>query len=70
MNNIELNNEKLDLLVDQVGRLTEAVTTGFSEMRSISRQQSESIQLLTENTQRQQETTDRLFKIVETLLSR
>jgi methyl-accepting chemotaxis protein len=64
--------DKLDILIDQVGRLTEVVTIGFQEIKAISQQQSTSIQQqatsinqLADSVQRQEQTISRLVGIVE-----
>jgi hypothetical protein len=56
--------EKIDILVDQVGRLTESVyelRLGISELKDIARQQTESIKQMA---QQQNETVSRLVEIV------
>jgi methyl-accepting chemotaxis protein len=52
-------NEKLDVLIDQVGRLTE----GLTDIK-------ESIRQLVSTTERQAETADRMTRIVENLVGR
>jgi hypothetical protein len=66
-------NGKLDVLVDQVGRLTE----GLTEMRAISREnlavaqsQAESVKQLVETIKQQAETNARQTQILETLVGR
>lgn len=67
--------DKLDILIDQVGRLTEVVTIGFQEIKAISQQQATSIgqqatsiNQLADSVQRQEQTISRLVGIVEGLL--
>jgi hypothetical protein len=48
--------DRLDILIDQVGRLTEAVTVGFSKLEAVS--------------ERQEQNISRLVGIVETLMQR
>ncbi len=67
--------DKLDILIDQVGRLTEVVTIGFQEIKAISQHQSTSIQQqatsinqLADSVQRQEQTIARLVGIVQGLL--
>jgi hypothetical protein len=52
-------NEKLDVLIDQVGRLTE----GLTDIK-------ESIRQLAVTSERQAETADRMTRIVENLVGR
>jgi hypothetical protein len=57
---------KLDVLIDQVGHLTEGLTefrADMAEIKTMIREQSEV-------SKRQAETTDRLVKIVETLIAK
>jgi hypothetical protein len=57
---------KLDVLIDQVGHLTEGLTefrADMVEIKTMIREQSEV-------SKRQAETTDRLVKIVETLIAK
>ncbi|MGJ3253205.1 MAG: hypothetical protein ACFE0J_19050 [Elainellaceae cyanobacterium] len=51
--------DKLDILIDQVGRLTE----GLTEIKRL-------VQRQAEISERQAETADRLVRIVETLIQR
>jgi hypothetical protein len=57
---------KLDVLIDQVGHLTKGLTefrADMAEIKTMIREQSEV-------SKRQAETTDRLVKIVETLIAK
>jgi hypothetical protein len=61
--------EKIDLLIDQVGRLTENVNElrlGISELKDIAEAQSKSIKQLA---QQQDQTVSRLVGIVESLIN-
>jgi hypothetical protein len=70
-------NGKLDVLIDQVGRLTEGLTDlkGLVErVAHTTERQEQNISRLTslfeQQSQRQSETTDRLVRIVENLLEK
>lgn len=54
-------NQKLDVLTDQIGYLTEVVTTGFAELKALAQQQSETAK-------RQEQNITRLVGIVEALV--
>jgi len=54
-------NQKIDLLTDQIGHLTEVVTTGFAELKELTQQQSDTAK-------RQEQNITRLVGIVETLI--
>jgi len=54
-------NQKIDLLTDQIGHLTEVVTTGFAELKALAQQQSETAK-------RQEQNITRLVGIVEALV--
>ena len=67
---------RLDLLIDQIGILTELVTTGFSELKTIAQAQQQDINRLVEVADRQSETVakqaqtvDRLALMLERVLS-
>jgi hypothetical protein len=55
--------DRLDILVDQVGRLTEVVTVGFADLKDLVREQAET-------SKRQEQNITRLVGIVENLLQR
>lgn len=66
-------NGKMDVLIDQVGRLTE----GLTDMRSIAdkqltvaQTQAESVRQLVETVKKQAETNERQTKMLETLIGR
>ena len=68
--------DRLDLLIDQIGILTELVTTGFSELKTIAQAQQQDINRLVEVTDRQAktvakqaQTVDRLALMLERVLS-
>ncbi|MBC7970144.1 MAG: hypothetical protein H7Z11_08470 [Verrucomicrobia bacterium] len=61
-------NQKIDLLTDQIGHLTEVVTTGFAELKESVRQQSELAQQQSETAKRQEQNITRLVGIVEALV--
>lgn len=52
----------IDILIDQVGRLTEAVTVGFAELRAISERQERNISRLVDTVARQAELVEALIK--------
>ena len=67
--------DRLDLLVDQIGILTEVVTTGFtklkdglSELKTIAQAQQQDINRLVEVTDRQAKTIDKQFQTVDHLV--
>ncbi len=64
MTNSNNGSDRLDLLVDQIGILTELVTTGFSELKAISQAQQQDINRLVEVTDRQAKTVDKLTDTV------
>lgn len=53
--------DRLDILTEQVGRLTEVLTVGFQDLKSISERQEQNISRLEADV-------SRLIGIVETLL--
>jgi hypothetical protein len=55
--------DRLDILIDQVGRLTEVVTVGFADLKELVREQAET-------SKRQEQNISRLVGIVENLLQR
>ncbi len=55
--------DRLDILIDQVGRLTEVVTVGFADLKELVREQAET-------SKRQEQNITRLVGIVENLLQR
>ncbi|MGJ3246911.1 MAG: hypothetical protein ACFE0I_12655 [Elainellaceae cyanobacterium] len=57
---------KLDILIDQVGRLTE----GLTEIKRLVQRQAETSERQAETSERQAETADRLVRIVEMLIQR
>lgn len=59
----------LDLLVDQIGVLTEVVTTGFAELKTIAQAQQQDINRLVGVVDRQSQTVDRLALMLERLMS-
>ncbi|MGJ3254332.1 MAG: hypothetical protein ACFE0J_24835 [Elainellaceae cyanobacterium] len=63
--------EKLEVLIDQVGRLTEGLTEFRSDMRDIKnsiRELTETNRQVAETTRQQAETTANLVRIVDRLL--
>lgn len=76
------DSEKIEILIDQVGRMTESITelrmsvtdlrgavvSGFAELKAITERQAESIERLAQTAERQERNTDRLVGIVETLI--
>ena len=54
-------NQKIALLTDQIGHLTEVVTTGFAELKELTQQQSDTAK-------RQEQNITRFVGIVETLI--
>jgi hypothetical protein len=61
--------DHLDLLVDQIGVLTEVVTTGFAELKTIAQAQQQDINRLVGVVDRQSQTVDRLALMLERLMS-
>jgi len=59
MTNGNNGSDRLDLLIDQIGILTELVTTGFSELKTIAQAQQQDINRLVEVTDRQAKTVDK-----------
>ncbi len=55
--------DRLNILIDQVGRLTEVVTVGFADLKELVREQAET-------SKRQEQNISRLVGIVENLLQR
>jgi hypothetical protein len=55
--------DRLDILIDQVGRLTEVVTVGFGDLKELVREQAET-------SKRQEQNITRLVGIVENLIQR
>ncbi|MCL6433322.1 MAG: hypothetical protein K6T90_03755 [Leptolyngbyaceae cyanobacterium HOT.MB2.61] len=67
--------DRIDILIDQVGYLTEVITVGFqdfraelAELKEITRQQAETARQQAETAKQQAESVARLIGIMETLL--
>ena len=66
--NIRTSDDKLDRLIAQVGRLTEAITVGFHASREEFQNFREELAELKDITKQQTENTARLVRIVEMLI--
>ena len=66
--NIRTSDDKLDRLIAQVGRLTEAITVGFHDSREEFQNFREELVELKDITKQQTENTARLVRIVEMLI--
>lgn len=66
--NIRTSDDKLDRLIAQVGRLTEAITVGFHDSREEFQNFREELAELKDITKQQTENTARLVRIVEMLI--
>ena len=66
--NIRTSDDKLDRLIAQVGRLTEAITVGFHNSREEFQNFREELVELKDITKQQTENTARLVRIVEMLI--
>lgn len=66
--NIRTSDDKLDRLIAQVGRLTEAITVGFHDSREEFQNFREELTELKDITKQQTENTARLVRIVEMLI--
>jgi ABC-type transporter Mla subunit MlaD len=64
------SDDKLERLIAQVGRLTEAVTVGFHDSRDEFQNFREELAELKEITRQQTENTTRLVRIVEMLIQK
>ena len=66
--NIRTSDDKLDRLIAQVGRLTEAITVGFHDSREEFQNFREELAELKDITKQQTENIARLVRIVEMLI--
>lgn len=66
--NIRTSDDKLDRLIAQVGRLTEAITVGFHDSREEFQNFREELADLKDITKQQTENTARLVRVVEMLI--
>lgn len=66
--NIRTSDDKLDRLIAQVGRLTEAITVGFHDSREEFQNFREELAELKDITKQQTENTARLVRVVEMLI--
>ena len=66
--NIRTSDDKLDRLIAQVGRLTEAITVGFHDSREEFQNFREELAELKNITKQQTENTARLVRVVEMLI--